>query len=94
MFSCRTPSKPGCSGSWACAPYLLALVTNTWRLYRSDARATIYIGVAGIDMLAGVLAKNMTDMFFDRECALLFWSVNGVLLGYGKRAATSAPDSP
>jgi O-antigen ligase len=65
-----------------------------WRLYRSDARATNYIGVAGIAMLTGVLAKNMTDMFFVRECALLFWSVNGVLLGYGRRAASRNVDSP
>jgi O-antigen ligase len=76
-----------------CAVFV-ALGYEYWRLYRSDTRATNFIGVAGIAMLTGVLAKNMTDMFFCRECALLFWSVNGVLLGYGRRTASRSADSP
>jgi O-antigen ligase len=82
--------QAGALGMLGLCAVFAALGWEYWRLYRSDARATNYIGVAGIAMLIGVLAKNMTDMFFVRECALLFWSVNGVLLGYGRRAASGS----
>ena len=64
----------------------IALGREYWRLYQSPTRLTSYVGIAGLVMLLGVLTKNMTDMFFVRECALMFWSVNGILLGYGRRA--------
>lgn len=42
-------------------------------------------------MMAGVLIKNMTDDFFVRDGALLFWVLTGAVLGAlgGERAATS-----
>ncbi len=82
--------QAGVFGATAIVLLFLALAREYWRLYRAENAAASTKGVAGLAMLAGVLAKNMTDMFFVRECALLFWALNGVLLGYGLRAAASA----
>jgi hypothetical protein len=32
-------------------------------------------------------------MFFFRECAIMFWSINGVLLGFARHAGAAAPAS-
>jgi hypothetical protein len=36
-------------------------------------------------MVAGVLARNMTNDFFVRDGALLFWALAGMLFGYALR---------
>jgi O-antigen ligase len=81
--------QAGVFGALAIVVLFLALGRAYWRLYRQANEAVSTIGIAGLAMVAGVLAKNMTDMFFVRECALLFWSLNGILLGYGLRATAS-----
>lgn len=78
--------QSGVLAALALLALLIALAREYWRLYRSDVRAVSLIGAAGLAMLVGVAAKNMTDMFFVRECALMFWSLNGVFLGYARRA--------
>jgi hypothetical protein len=40
-------------------------------------------------MVAGVLARNMTNDFFVREGALLFWALAGMLFGYALRCEFS-----
>lgn len=82
--------QAGVIAALAITVLFLALGIEYWRLYRSDQPIASYVGVAGLAMLIGVFAKNMTDMFFTRECALLFWSLNGALLGYGRRARAAA----
>jgi O-antigen ligase len=42
-------------------------------------------GMALIAVLAGMLTRNMTDMLFVRQNALLFWGVTGILLAWGAR---------
>jgi O-antigen ligase len=69
-----------------------------WRLYRADDPAASLIGLAGIAMLTGFIAKNMTDDFFVRQNSLMFWSVVGLSLGYGRwrighASATTRPTS-
>jgi O-antigen ligase len=81
--------QTGIFGALGLVAVFAALGHAYWNLYRSNNRAVSYIGMAGLAMLTGVLAKNMTDMFFQRQCALLFWSLNGILLGYGLRAAAA-----
>ncbi len=71
-----------------------ALGREYWRLVQADSRVAAYVGIAGLVMLTGVLAKNMTDMFFVRECALLFWAINGALLGFAVRAACPQAQQP
>jgi O-antigen ligase len=55
-----------------------------WRLYRHDDPTVSLVGLAGIAMLIGFIAKNMTDDFFVRQNSLMFWSVVGLSLGYGR----------
>jgi O-antigen ligase len=54
---------------------------------RNLARPSTRIaGAIGLALVAGFLAKNLTDDFFDRHNALVFWALNGLLIGYGRRA--------
>jgi hypothetical protein len=54
-----------------------------WRLYRAEDPIACLVGASGLALLAGFLTKNMTDDFFVRQNALLFWSMVGLTLGYG-----------
>jgi len=51
------------------------------RVARSADPATAAIGAAGLALIAGVIIKNLTDDFFVRQNALLFWSLAGAGLG-------------
>jgi O-antigen ligase len=64
-----------------------AILREYWRLYRSNGPLVQWIGAAGIAIVIGVLLRNMTDDFFRRDLALLFWAVVGMTLGYGKHIA-------
>ena len=54
--------------------------------YASIARdaATAPLGVMGLCVLTGFLAKNLTDDFMHRHNALVFWALNGMLLGLAR----------
>lgn len=69
---------------------LAAIGRQFWRLYRSEDATASLLGIAGIAMLAGFIGKNMTDDFFVRHNALIFWSVVGMSLGYGRRRLISS----
>jgi O-antigen ligase len=51
------------------------------RVARSSDPGIAAIGAAGLALVAGVVAKNLTDDFFVRQNALLFWSLVGAGLG-------------
>lgn len=59
-----------------------AIVRQLWRAYRDPDMQIMRVGAAGMALVAGVLTKNMTDVFFYRENALLFWSLLGMTFGY------------
>lgn len=59
--------------AWFGYLYLRLLGTNEALLQR--------IGVAGLLLLVGVVGRNLTNDFFVRDGALLFWALNGALLG-------------
>ncbi len=62
---------------------LLSGLTVTYGRYlRSDNERDRLIAVAGIILIAGTVVRNMTNDFFHRDGALLFWALNGALLGY------------
>jgi hypothetical protein len=44
-------------------------------------------GIVGLAILAGFIAKCLTDDFLHRHNAVLFWALNGMLLGLGRRAS-------
>jgi hypothetical protein len=39
------------------------------------------LAVAGLSVVVAVFVKNMTDDFFVRDTALMFWLVMGLLIG-------------
>jgi O-antigen ligase len=82
--------QAGVLAALAIAAVFAALFREYWLLYRSDERYVSAVGIAGLTMLIGVVAENVINMFLVRECALLFWSLNGALLGYGRRAMALA----
>lgn len=63
----------------------LSLYREFWRLYRANDERVYLLGICGVALITGVLAKNMTDDFFVRDNALLFWALVGMSLGYGQR---------
>lgn len=75
----------GIWGAVALGVLFLAVGREFWELYRSGDRMLRLIGIAGLTLLVGTVMKNMTDDFFLRQNALLFWSLAGAGLGYGLR---------
>jgi len=64
---------------------LLVLLAARYAALLRDPRAAP-LGVAGLALLAGFLLKNMTDDFLHRHNALVFWALNGMLLGLARAA--------
>lgn len=70
-----------------------AMARAFWRLYRATQMEASLIGIVGLALLSGIIVKNMTDDFFVRQNALLFWAIAGMSLGYGQRlVAEKTPD--
>jgi O-antigen ligase len=63
------------------------LAREGWRLARDADEATAACGIALLAVIAGMLARNMTDILLVRQNALLFWGVSGTLLAMGTRSA-------
>jgi O-antigen ligase len=75
----------GVPGILAIASVFLCLTFQFYRLYRSSDATLSVVGIVGIVMVVGVVARNQTNDMFGRDLALLFWSLAGLLLGYGRR---------
>lgn len=75
----------GVGGLLAILILFSAMAQAFWRLYRSTQPDARLIGIVGLALLSGVIVKNMTDDFFVRQNALLFWALAGMSLGYGQR---------
>ena len=75
----------GIGGVLALLILLGAIAREFWQLYRAADSYTCSIGIVGLSLLCGVIIKNMTDDFFVRQHALLFWALIGMSLGFGKR---------
>jgi O-antigen ligase len=68
-----------------------ALALAYGRLARN--RATAALGVLGLAVLAGFVEKNLTDDFMHRHNALVFWALNGMLLGLARARSRPPPAS-
>ena len=55
------------------------------RFLRSRDDTLAFVGVAGLSLLAGFVAKNITDDFLFRSNAKELWAMTALLLGYGVR---------
>ena len=56
--------------------------------------ATAPLGVLGLALLAGFVVKNLTDDFMHRHNALVFWALNGMLLGLARARSRPQPGEP
>ena len=73
-------------GMIAIALLFFALLRKFWELSRAGDRLVAMAGICGVLLVAGVIARNLTNDFFLRDLALLFWSIAGMLLGYAQHA--------
>lgn len=69
---------------------LLAALARQYRAFLRDSRVAP-LGILGLMMLAGFIVKNLTDDFLHRHNALVFWALNGMLIGLGRVASRPAP---
>ena len=65
-----------------------ALAREYWRLLADPRLAPL--GIMGLALLAGFVVKNLTDDFLYRHNGLLFWAVNGMLLGLARNPRAPA----
>ncbi len=72
---------------------LAALCARFVRYLRHDDDALAIIGVVGLSLLAGFVAKNMTDDFLFRSNAKEFWALLALLVGFGTRLELAPPGS-
>jgi O-antigen ligase len=69
---------------------LAATLREAWRLCRTGQDLPLACGIALAAVVAGMLVRNMTDVLWLRQNALLYWGVAGVLLGLGAASRTPA----
>lgn len=62
-----------------------SLAATYWRMYRKEDPILATIGIAGMLLLSSIVLRNLTNDFFQRDVALMFWAMNGLLLGAGLR---------
>jgi O-antigen ligase len=70
---------------------LAATLREALRLCRSGEDWSVACGVALAALVAGMLVRNMTDMLWVRQNALLYWGIAGTLLGWGAARRTPSP---
>jgi O-antigen ligase len=88
--------QTGLPGLVAFAAFIAALALRYLRFLRSRDDALAFVGMLGLALVAGFLAKNQTDDFLFRSNAKEFWAMTAMLLGYGMRReqALAAGDVP
>ena len=63
-----------------------ALIARYARQLRGGSEEQRLAAIAGIALVAGVVTRNLTNDLFLRDGALLFWALNGALLGWLARS--------
>lgn len=77
--------QTGLVGMLAFAAFLAALALRYVRFVRSRDDSLAFVGVVGLALLAGFVAKDLTDDFLFRSNAKELWAMTSFLLGYGTR---------
>jgi O-antigen ligase len=77
--------QTGVIGVVAFTTFLVALALRYLRFVRSRDDTLAFVGVAGLALLAGFIAKDITDDFLFRSNAKELWATTAMLLGYGMR---------
>jgi hypothetical protein len=77
--------QTGLVGMLAFMAFIGALALRYLRFLRSRDDTLAFVGVAGLALLAGFVAKDLTDDFLFRSNAKELWAMTAMLLGYGMR---------
>ena len=83
----------GIPGMIAWLGIFVAMAREFVFLYQSRDDACCRLGAAGLAIVVGIIVKSMTDVSLGRGNALLFWSLIGIILGYGRRLAAAEHSS-
>jgi O-antigen ligase len=75
----------GLPGILAIGWVFFSLLKEYWRFYNSADEKLRLLGVAGLMLVLGVVLRNQVNDMFIRDAAILFWAINGALLGLGHR---------
>ena len=70
-----------------------ALVAGYTRHLGAQETDRRLVAIAGIALVSGLVVRNMTNDFFVRDGALMFWALNGALLGYLSRQSMQSMQS-
>ena len=70
---------------------LAALCARFARYLRHEDDALAVIGIVGLALIAGFVAKNLTDDFLFRSNAKEFWALLALLVGIGTRLEQAPP---
>ena len=84
----------GLPGILALGWVFFGLLQQYWRLYNSQDEKLKLLGIAGLMLVLGVVLRNQVSDMFIRDAAILFWAVNGALLGLGHRKSLQGRLSP
>ena len=80
----------GIPGMLALIYLFYALLRRFWQMSRADEHVSAMAGICGVLLVVGVIARNLTNDFFLRDQALLFWALAGMLLGYAAHSEDAA----
>ena len=79
----------GLPGMLALAWVVFCLLREYWRLCNAPDDKLKLLGIAGLMLVAGVMLRNQASDEFLRDASILFWALNGALLGFGRRRLES-----
>ena len=85
--------QTGLVGMLAFIAFLTALALRYVRFVRSRDDSLAFVGVVGLALLAGFVAKDLTDDFLFRSNAKELWAMTSFLLGYGMRRERTLADA-
>jgi len=77
--------QTGLVGMLAFTAFIAALALRYVRFLRSRDDTLAFVGVTGVALIAGFIAKDLTDDFLFRSNAKELWAMTAFLLGYGMR---------
>jgi O-antigen ligase len=77
--------QTGLVGMLAFTAFIGALALRYLRFLRSRDDTLAFVGVAGLALIVGFVAKDLTDDFLFRSNAKELWAMTAMLLGYGVR---------
>lgn len=81
----------GVPGMLALLLLIAALLREYARFWQAEDPSLRMIGACGMVLVLGVFSRNMANDMFVRDAALLFWALNGMLLGLGRRQLAALP---